>query len=253
MSGTQPVAKLENLSVDYRGGDGWSRAVDDVSFEIAPGEALGLAGESGSGKTTVAYSLMGEQRGASRIGGGRVLFRGRDIFTMSEKDLLAVRGRAIGFVPQNPMASLTPSMKVGRQIGEMLRFHAMPTRQGAQMRVVELLDSVGIPGPAAAARRYPHELSGGQQQRVAVARAVVAEPALILADEPTGNLDSHHGAEVMAMLRGLNAEGTTIVMVTHSTTDAALAKRVISLLDGRVQDPAPVAEGDSDEVAEDNT
>ncbi|MBX3567053.1 MAG: ABC transporter ATP-binding protein [Rhizobiaceae bacterium] len=241
MSGPQPVAKLEGLCVDYRGADGWSRAVDGVSFEIAPGEALGLAGESGSGKTTVAYSLMGEQRGASRIGGGRVLFQGRDIFSLPEKDLLALRGRSIGFVPQNPMASLTPSMKVGRQIGEMLRFHAVPAPQGVPARVVELLESVGIPNPAAAARRYPHELSGGQQQRVAIAMALACKPDLVILDEPTTGLDVTTQKRILDLLAGLKREtGVSMLYVSHDLASLAqICERVAVMQKGRLVEAAP--------------
>ncbi len=244
MTASQPfVAQVKSLSVDYHGDRGWSRAVDGVSFEIANGEALGLAGESGSGKTTVAYSLMGEQRGASRVGGGQVLFRGRDIFAMPERELTAIRGRSIGFVPQNPMASLTPSMKVGHQIGEMLTFHSVPVPQGVGARVVELLDSVGIQQPAKAARRYPHELSGGQQQRVAIAMALACRPDLVVLDEPTTGLDVTTQKRILQLLAELKREtGVSMLYVSHDLASLAqLCERVAVMQKGRLVEVADTA------------
>jgi peptide/nickel transport system ATP-binding protein len=231
-----PVVTVDNLSVDYASDGGWSRAVDGVSFEIAAGEALGLAGESGSGKTTVAYALMGVQRGASRIGGGRVMFRGRDISDLPQKELVAIRGRSIGFVPQNPMASLTPSMKIGGQVGEMLRFHGASLPQGVRSRVVELLESVGIPGPAAAARRYPHELSGGQQQRVAIAMALACKPDLVILDEPTTGLDVTTQKRILELLADLKREtGVSMLYVSHDLASLAqICERVAVMQRGRL-------------------
>jgi peptide/nickel transport system ATP-binding protein len=235
----QPLVRIEDLSVDYAGDRGWTRAVDGVSLEIADGEALGLAGESGSGKTTVAYALMGEQRGASRIG-GRVLFRGRDIFGLPAKELASTRGRSIGFVPQNPMASLTPSMKVGDQIGEMLRFHDVAVPQGIYARVVELLESVGIPSPAMAARRYPHQLSGGQQQRVAIAMALACKPDLVILDEPTTGLDVTTQKRILDLLAGLKREtGVSMLYVSHDLASLSqICDRLAVMQSGRLVEVA---------------
>lgn len=233
---SQPVAQLKNLSVDYHSDGGWSRAVDGVSLEIGQGEALGLAGESGSGKTTVAYTLMGERRGASRVAGGEVLFRGRDVFALTDRELRSIRGRSIGFVPQNPMASLTPSMKVGDQIGEMLRFHVQAVPQGVGARVAELLDSVGIPSPASAARRYPHELSGGQQQRVTIAMALACRPDLVILDEPTTGLDVTTQKRILELLAGLKREtGVSMLYVSHDLAALAqICERVAVMQKGRL-------------------
>lgn len=230
------VARIENLCIDYYGASGWSRAVDDVTLEIGNGEALGLAGESGSGKTTVAYSLLGEKRGACRIDRGQVLIQGRDVFKMTERELTTLRGRSIGFVPQNPMASLTPSMKVGNQIGEMLRFHAVTSPHVIHARIVELLDSVGIPNPALAARRYPHELSGGQQQRVAIAMALACKPALIVLDEPTTGLDVTTQKRILELLASLKREtGISMLYVSHDLASLAqICDRVAVMQQGRV-------------------
>jgi len=244
VTGSQhPVAQLKNLSVDYQGGDGWTRAVDDVSLDIASGEALGLAGESGSGKTTVAYSLMGERRGASRIAGGQVLFRGRDVFQLPRHELLALRGRSIGFVPQNPMASLTPSMRIGSQIGEMLTFHAVATPQGVAARVRELLEQVGIPRPAEAARRYPHELSGGQQQRVAIAIALACRPDLVILDEPTTGLDVTTQKRILELLAALKREtGVSMLYVSHDLASLSqICERVAVMQRGRLVEEADTA------------
>ncbi|MBL8583296.1 MAG: ABC transporter ATP-binding protein [Rhizobiaceae bacterium] len=239
MASSWPVAQIRDLTVDYHGERGWTRAVDGVSLEIGNGEALGLAGESGSGKTTVAYTLLGERRGASRVG-GQVLFRGRDILAMPAGELLSVRGRSIGFVPQNPMASLTPSMKVGGQVAEMLRFHAVETPQGVGARVVELLDSVGIPNPVAAARRYPHELSGGQQQRVAIAMALACRPDLVILDEPTTGLDVTTQKRILELLAALKREtAVSMLYVSHDLASLAqICERVAVMQKGRLVEVA---------------
>lgn len=230
------VARIENLSVAYKSANGWSRAVDDVSLHITNGEVLGLAGESGSGKTTIAYSLLGELRGSSRIDQGHVEVKGRDIFQMTPKELAFMRGRSIGFVPQNPMVSLTPSMKVGEQIGEMLRFHGVETLQGVQTRVVELLDAVGIPNAAAASKRYPHELSGGQQQRVAIAIAIACRPDLIVLDEPTTGLDVTTQKRILELLAELKRElSISMLYVSHDLASLAqICDRVAVMQRGRI-------------------
>ena len=240
----QALARLEFLCVDYAGGDGgWVRAVDGVSLEIADGEALGLAGESGSGKTTLAYCLLGETRGASRVAAGRVLFRGRDLFGLGRAEIAAVRGRSIGFVPQNPMTSLTPSMRVGRQVAEMLRFHDVPTPRGIRARVVELFDSVGIADAPAAVRRYPHELSGGQQQRVAIAMALACRPDLVILDEPTTGLDVTTQKRILQLLAGLKREtGVSMLYVSHDLAALAqLCDRIAVMRKGRLVEAAPSA------------
>ncbi len=236
----QAVLRIENLCVDYGDADGWTRAVNGVSLDIAAGEALGLAGESGSGKTTLAYAVLGEQRGGSRIAAGRVLFRGRDVFGLAEDELMGLRGRSIGFVPQNPAASLTPSMKVGGQISEMLRFHRIPAPEGIRARALELLDSVGIPHPAAAARRYPHELSGGQQQRVAIAMALACKPDLVVLDEPTTGLDVTTQKRILDLLANLKREtGVSMLYVSHDLASLArICERVAVMQGGRLVEAA---------------
>jgi len=206
-----------------------------VSFSIEPGQVLGLFGESGSCKTTVWLALLGHARRGVRIGGGFVSVAGHDLLSLDLPALRALRGGVVSYVPQDSSAALNPNIRIGRQLEEVLVAHRFGSSDSErEARVGEALAEVALPTDASFRRRYPHQLSGGQQQRVAIARALVTEPALILADEPTGNLDSHSGAEVMALLHELNAAGRTIVLITHDPSVAAAATRQIHLRDGQV-------------------
>ncbi|WP_244669959.1 ABC transporter ATP-binding protein [Kaistia sp. 32K] len=207
---------MDGLAVDYGSKSRWSNAVTGVSFEIRRGEILGLAGESGSGKSTVGYALLAYLRAGSRIRAGRVTFAGRNILDLPPSELRALRGREIGFVPQNPTTSLSPAMSVGRQVAEVLRFHGIRPPNGVQARVVELLDSVGLPDPAVIAERFPHQLSGGQQQRVVIAMAIACEPSLIILDEPTTGLDVTTQARILRLLADLRTRiGSALLYISH--------------------------------------
>ena len=181
---------VRDLTVGYRTDDqGFRVAVDGVSLALDRGETLGIAGESGCGKTTLARALMAYTRPGSKIVGGSVLLDGRDILALPESGKRAIRGRRIAMVPQNPLSSLTFHMRVGDQIDEIVRQHEGLSRSEARHRSVELLAATGMPEPAAIHRRYPHELSGGQRQRVVIAAALACRPGILVLDEPTTALD----------------------------------------------------------------
>ncbi|MGN6100076.1 MAG: ATP-binding cassette domain-containing protein, partial [Devosia sp.] len=183
-----PILVVEDLNVHYDTTDGPAKAVADVSFSLRPGERLGLIGESGSGKTTMATALMRLTRAPGRIAGGRVLLDGQDLLQMSTAELRATRLRDIALIPQGAMSSLNPVMRLGDQIIDAIAAHVpRMSRAALEQRVGELLTSVGL--DPSAARRYPHELSGGMKQRAAMAIATSLQPKVIVADEPTSALD----------------------------------------------------------------
>ena len=218
------MLQLHNLSKTYRTDAVETTALNAINVEIAQGEFVAIMGPSGCGKSTL-LNIIGMLDTPTS---GAYRFKGEDVAGYSEARLAVIRKKNIGFIFQS--FNLIDEMTVFENVELALLYHGIPAAD-RRTRVEAVMDRVGI---AHRAKHLPSQLSGGQQQRVAVARAVVSNPALILADEPTGNLDSRHGAEVMEMLRGLNAEGTTIIMVTHSATDADYARRVINLFDGHV-------------------
>lgn len=218
------MIRLENIQRRYVSDDVETTALHDIDLEVAQGEFLAIMGPSGCGKSTLLNTLGA----VDRPSGGRYLFGDRDLATLSESALARFRGETLGFVFQsfNLIDELTITENI--ELGLIYRKDRQTDRRA---RVAAAMDKVGI---AHRAQHYPHQLSGGQQQRAAIARAVVGAPKLILADEPTGNLDTQNGQQVMDILSGLNAEGATIVMVTHSPSHADMAKRRIDMLDGRI-------------------
>jgi putative ABC transport system ATP-binding protein len=219
------MLKLKNLTKTYRTTEVETSALRDVNIEIAKGEFVAIMGPSGCGKSTL-LNVIGMLDAPS---GGEYWFDGRNIAGCDEAELSDVRKNAIGFVFQS--FNLIDELSVAENVEIALLYHEGLTARQRKERVQAALDRMKI---AHRARHMPQQLSGGQQQRAAIARAVVAGPRLILADEPTGNLDSATGEEVMQLLTDLNAEGTTVVMVTHSHSHADYAHRVINLLDGAV-------------------
>jgi peptide/nickel transport system ATP-binding protein len=240
----EAVVAVEGLSVDYLAHRRWREVVSDVGFTIGRREILGLAGESGCGKSTVAYALLAERRAGSRINAGRVLFEGRDLLRQTGAQLCAVRGARIGFVPQNPAGSLTPSMSCGRQLAEVLEYHGLARGAAARGQAIELLAQVGLPDPSALYEKYPHQLSGGQQQRVVIAMAVACRPALIVLDEPTTGLDVTTQWRILGLLAELRERfGTALLYVSHDL--AALAQicdRIAIMYAGQLVETAPAGE-----------
>jgi peptide/nickel transport system permease protein len=210
------LLSIEGLNVAFMTADRATRAVQDVSFDIRPGEALGLVGESGCGKSVTAMSILGLLPGSGVIESGRIVLDGVDLAALSEKELRAYRGKQIGLVSQEPMVALNPVFRVGWQLGELVQRHQGVSKREAKRRVVDLLASVGLPEPEIVAHRYPHELSGGMAQRVAIARALTGEPKLLIADEPTTALDVTIQAEILDLLSQIQHErGMSMLLVTH--------------------------------------
>ena len=218
------MIELHNLSKVYRTDDIETLALDNVNIEIDEGEFVAVMGPSGCGKSTL-LNIVGMLDVPSA---GEYRFAGTDIAAYGEAQLADLRKRNVGFIFQS--FNLIDELSVAENIELALLYHDLPSAE-RKARVARVMDRVGI---AHRAKHLPTQLSGGQQQRVAVARAVVGDQRLILADEPTGNLDSTHGQEVMEMLQSLNAEGTTVVMVTHSPSHADYARRTINLFDGHL-------------------
>ena len=215
---------MTGLTKTYRTESVETTALDSIDLEIADGEFVAIMGPSGCGKSTL-LNVMGMLDSPT---GGSYMFDGKEVAGLSEADLADTRKRNIGFIFQS--FNLVDELTVRENVELALLYHNIPAPE-RRSRVERVLDKVGI---AHRAKHRPTQLSGGQQQRVAVARALVGEPRLILADEPTGNLDTAHGEEVMRMLRQLNQEGSTIVMVTHSPAHADFASREVNMLDGRI-------------------
>jgi len=218
------MLKLHNLTRVYQTEDVETSALNNVNIEIAKGEFVAIMGPSGCGKSTLLNTIGMLDSPSS----GDYIFDGENVAGYSEKQLSVIRKKSIGFIFQN--FNLIDELTVAENIELALIYHNIPSAE-RKNKVAKVMDKVGI---AHRAKHLPSQLSGGQQQRVAVARAVVGDQKMILADEPTGNLDSAHGQEVMEMLQALNEEGTTIVMVTHSPAHADYARRTINLFDGHV-------------------
>jgi peptide/nickel transport system ATP-binding protein len=236
-----PLLRVRDLSVTF-GTRGRTpvRAVDEVSFEISPGEHLGLVGESGSGKSVTSLAIMGLLPRRGNKVGGRVEYAGKDLLGMSRKRMAKIRGRDIAMVFQDPMTSLNPVVPVGIQVGEIMRQHFSIGRSEARDRSADLLQRVGIPDPRRRLSSYPHELSGGMRQRVLIAMALACEPRLLIADEPTTALDVTIQAQVLELLKDLVADtGAALLMITHDLgVVAGLCDRVNVMYSGRIVESA---------------
>jgi len=239
------LLKVEDLSVAFRQAGRETLAVDRISFDIKPRETVALVGESGSGKSVTALSILKLlPYPAARHPSGRVLFKGRDLLAMRENEIREVRGNDITMVFQEPMTSLNPLHTVERQIAEVLAIHHGLTGRAATNRVVELLAEVGIPEPRTRLQSYPHQLSGGQRQRVMIALALANEPDLFIADEPTTALDVTVQAQILALLKALQARmGMAMLFITHDLGIVKkIAERVCVMQGGRIVEQGPVGE-----------
>jgi len=222
---------------------GVARAVDGVSFTIGAGETLGIVGESGCGKSVTALSILRLVQQPGRIEpGSRIMFENQDLLQLDDAGIRRVRGNRIAMIFQEPMTALNPVFTVGDQIAEVARVHASASRRAAWDRAVEMLTMVGIPAPAERASQYPHQLSGGMRQRVLIAMALIMNPALVIADEPTTALDVTIQAQILELLADLQQRlGTSIAMITHDLgVIAEVASRVVVMYGGEVVEEARV-------------
>ena len=237
-----PLLSIEHLTTGFDTNGGFVPAVIDVSLEIRKGETLCLVGESGSGKSLTALSVLGLVEPPGRIARGRVLFEGRDLRQLPERELQRVRGAGIALIFQEPMTALNPVFTIGSQIEEALLVHGRATRRSARARAIELLDAVRVPDPERRVRDYPHQLSGGLRQRALIAISLACEPAVVIADEPTTALDVTIQAQILELLRDLQQRlGLALLLITHDLGIVAeMADRVAVMYAGRIVEEAPV-------------
>ena len=243
MSAVLEVSDLQTHFFTF-GGTRIVKAVDHVSFALAEGETLGLVGESGSGKTTTCLSIVGLLPRAGRIVGGRVLFEGEDLTQKSQRELRRIRGRRIAVILQDPMASLNPLFTIFRQVAEPAFFHQQLRGRTLRARVQHLLRAVRIPSPEWRMREYPHQMSGGMRQRIVGAIALAGGPRLVIADEPTTNLDVTIQAQYLDLLKDIQREtGVALIFVTHNLGIVAkMCDRVAVMYAGAIVEQAPVRE-----------
>jgi peptide/nickel transport system ATP-binding protein len=233
---------VEHLTTGFDINGRFVPAVIDVSFELSPGETLCLVGESGSGKSVTALSILRLVQRPGRIAEGRILFNGTDLRTRSEREMQKIRGAEIALIFQEPMTALNPVFTIGNQIEETLRVHGRATRRTARAKAIELLDAVSIPEPQKRVRDYPHQLSGGLRQRALIAMSLACEPRVVIADEPTTALDVTIQAQILDLLRSLQARmGLALLLITHDLgVVAEMADRVGVMYAGRIVEEARV-------------
>jgi oligopeptide transport system ATP-binding protein len=242
---SEPILQVRDLRVEFRTEGSVVRAVEGVSFDVAPGRTLALVGESGSGKSVTNLAILRlVPDPPGRITGGTIRFAGMDLLALSEAEMRRVRGKRIAMIFQDPMTSLNPYLKVSRQLTEVLELHERCTRAQARARAIEMLERVGIPDAARRMSGYPHQFSGGMRQRVMIAMALLCKPALLLADEPTTALDVTVQAQILDLIGELrDALGTAVVLVTHDLgVVAGRADEIAVMYAGRIVEQAPATE-----------
>ncbi len=245
MTSAAPLLEIEDLRTWFFTSDGVVRAVDGVSYSVAPGETLAVVGESGCGKSVTAMSVLRLLPSPpARIVSGAIRFEGRDLLTTSEAEMRKIRGNEISMIFQEPMTSLNPVLTVGHQIAETLELHQGMSAADAQARAVEMLELVRIPEAKRRAQEYPHQLSGGMRQRVMIAMALACKPKLLIADEPTTALDVTIQAQILELMLELKEQvGAAIVLITHDLgVVAETAQRVVVMYAGRKVEEATVAD-----------
>jgi oligopeptide/dipeptide ABC transporter ATP-binding protein len=239
----EPVLSIKNLAVEFKTDDGIVHAVDDITYDVLPGETLGIVGESGSGKSVSTMSILGLiPIPPGRIASGTAMFKGKDLLTLDKKEMQRFRGDEVAMIFQDPMTSLNPVLKVGFQLGEAIKAHyPKETDETVKVRVIELLSLVGVPNPDQRYEQYPHEFSGGMRQRAMIAMSIANSPSLLIADEPTTALDVTIQAQVLEVMKTVqSATGAATILITHDLGIVAeLCDRVLVMYGGRI-----VEEGD---------
>ena len=237
----EPLLRVENLCVSFRSERGLLRAVDGLSFTVAPGEILSVVGESGSGKSLTSLAVMGLIDDPNAVLTGSIRYRGRELMGLPRRELRKVRGDEIAMIFQDPMSAMTPVYTIGWQIAEQVQAHARLTRRQARARAVELLGEMGMPNPATQVDRYPHQLSGGMRQRAMIAMALSCNPSLLIADEPTTALDVTVQAQILRLVEQLRRDhGSSILFITHDMgVVAEIADRVMVMYAGKVVERGP--------------
>jgi peptide/nickel transport system ATP-binding protein len=238
------LLQVNNLVVEFPGRHGTLRALDDISFSIAPGEVLGVVGESGAGKSLTGASIIGLLEPPGRVAGGQILLEGKRIDNLSHDQMRHIRGRKIGAIFQDPLTSLNPLYTIGRQLIETIQAHLPVSADEARRRAIALLEDTGIPAAAQRLGHFPHQFSGGMRQRVVIALALAAEPKLIVADEPTTALDVSIQAQIIQLLKRVCREhGAAVMLITHDMgVIAETCDRVAVMYAGRIAEVGPVHE-----------
>ena len=241
---TKSPLLVENLEVSFSTDEGLLKAVDQVSFELQPGKTLALVGESGSGKSITAFSIMRLLPGAARVTGGAIYFDNTDFLSVADDDMRHYRGKRISMIFQEPMTALNPVFRVGEQIAEVLQIHFGTDEKQAHAKAIEMLERVGIPDAPTRARAYPHQLSGGMRQRVMIAMALICQPDILIADEPTTALDVTIQAQVLDLIQEMQSElGMAILFITHDLAVVSeFADDVMVMYAGRIIERATTAQ-----------
>ncbi len=245
MSQSEPILEIKDLCVEFQTVEGTVHAVDHLNYTLHKGEKLGIVGESGSGKSVSSLGMMQLiPNPPGRITGGEILYHGKDLVKASEKEMQKIRGNEISMIFQEPMTSLNPIIKCGKQIAESLRLHRGMKKKEAMEEAVQMMHAVGIANPEVRAHEYPHQMSGGMRQRVMIAMALACQPQILIADEPTTALDVTIQAQILDLIRELNESmGTSVVFITHDLgVVSELCDTVIVMYTGHIVEQAPVKE-----------
>lgn len=240
---SQPLLQVEDLHVHFKTDDGLVRAVNGVSFDLRPGETLGIVGESGSGKSVTNLAIMGLiPRPPGVIAGGKALYQGQDLLTLNQAGLAKIRGRKIAMIFQDPMTALNPFLTIEEQLTEVTRLHLGHSRQQARKHALEMLVKVGIPAPEKRIDDYPHQFSGGMRQRVMIAMALSCQPDVLIADEPTTALDVTIQAQMLELIKDLQkTQGTAVILITHALgVVASVCSRVLVMYGGKIVEQANI-------------
>lgn len=242
MAEQTPLLEIRDLKTYFKTDEGVVRAVDGVSYHVMPGESVGVVGESGSGKSVTQITIIGlipEPPGF--VPGGEILFKGQDLLKLPKEELRKIRGNRISMIWQDPMTSLNPFLKVSRQLIEPLQVHQGLGKEDARAKAIKMLERVGIPGASDRFDQYPHQFSGGMRQRVMIAMALLCEPELLIADEPTTALDVTIQAQILELMKDLRRDlGTGLILITHDLgVVAGMADRIVVMYAGRVVESAP--------------